>query len=396
MTDRREKLALPDEPLDEGFVLPRLRGERLDGNHAVQYRVERAVDHTHSALAEEVLEFVDLADGILPGRFQDPARTMVIRSLQRGNLAFQDLDHLGNLGPVGGLLGEHLPENAHQARVPGIGLQVFQGGRLVEVHQSYRQGWIIRLAGKLERQFSRKELPEHHSDRVDVGLSGDLGFPETLLRGHVMGGSHHDSGSRLLFVGPGDPEIDDLDLPFLVHQDVGGLDIPVDDLFLVAGVDSAKELQELHEEKGPVLPILRSKRVDALSVDELHDEKGDLHFLVHLGCEDGDDGWMVDGGEDPPFVQKTLGEFGSLGGVFEQELDRDLPAQVVVESLEHLAHSARSEPAQDLVMTSDDLVVPDHDPDSLRQWIWFVKPFGKLVLSRFVESLAFEGTAPGT
>ena len=106
------------------------------------------------------------------------------------------------------------------------------------------------LSGRSMRKPAREHLEEQDAQGVDVAprvdgrrLSGDL------LRAHVGERAEELTGARLqggeLYVGVGharDAEVEDLRLALLVDEDVLGLEVAVDDPFLVRVVDGIADL----------------------------------------------------------------------------------------------------------------------------------------------------------
>ena len=94
------------------------------------------------------------------------------------------------------------------------------------------------------------------AEAVDVGtLIGILGV-QSLFRGHVIDRPHHRSGSRqfklrrplmrffLFLLEPCQPQIENLDHALLVEQQVGRLDVPMDDAFVVGVFQTSGRLQD--------------------------------------------------------------------------------------------------------------------------------------------------------
>ncbi len=101
----------------------------------------------------------------------------------------------------------------------------------------------------LERQVPGEHLVEHDARRKQVRARID-GKTLDLLGRHVVGRSQHRAHLRLIgllrllgLVDPADAEVGDFHRERLVHQhDVAGLDVAMDDAFLVRVVERAGEL----------------------------------------------------------------------------------------------------------------------------------------------------------
>jgi hypothetical protein len=92
---------------------------------------------------------------------------------------------------------------------------------------------------------------EKHAHGVDIAPRRRVLAPE-LLRGHVTGAAHDLTGraARVVFLDDtGDAEVCHLDDSFLREEDVGGLDVPVDDAPPVGIGERQQELlgHPLHE-----------------------------------------------------------------------------------------------------------------------------------------------------
>src|SRR5690606_27978126 len=71
---------------------------------------------------------------------------------------------------------------------------------------------------------------------------------------------------------PGNPEVEQLDPAFRADQDVGGLDVAVDDQASVSALDGGTDLAEQLEPGTNGEASLITPARDRLSVDVLHDE----------------------------------------------------------------------------------------------------------------------------
>src|SRR5207245_282585 len=102
-----------------------------------------------------------------------------------------------------------------------------------------------------ERQRSCRHFVEHSAEREQVGTGIEF-FSPYLLRGHVGNGAKCRTGTgKVLLRVDGrvadsnavrlegylcQPEIENLRLPSICHEDVRWLDVPVDDPFRMCGV----------------------------------------------------------------------------------------------------------------------------------------------------------------
>ncbi len=148
---------------------------------------------------------------------------------------------VGRLEAVGQVLGQRLPEDRQERvvlRPSGNQVEVrLLVGDLVEDRHE--------VVG-VERPAARRQLVEHAADAEHVAPPVDLGALD-LLRRHVVGGAHDVAGAG--HGGGGEarhPEVHDLHLAVLLDEDVGGLDVAVDDARLVG---MGETLQHLHDDR---------------------------------------------------------------------------------------------------------------------------------------------------
>ena len=107
----------------------------------------------------------------------------------------------------------------------------------------------------LERHTARHHLEEDDPQRIDIRALVDL-LPLDLLRRHVLRRPDHHPGARDPFPPerPGDPEVHDPGVPVLVHHDVLGLQVAVDDPEVMGLRQAFAHL--LGDRNGPARPEL--------------------------------------------------------------------------------------------------------------------------------------------
>ena len=209
------------------------------------------------------------------------------------------------------------------------------------------------LAG--ERLAPRQELVQDDAEREDVaaavhGRSGDL------FRRHVVGRSQELAGRRQVRGGDlRDAEVGDLDLLVGRDDDVGRLDVAVDDPFAVGVVH---RLRDLRDHVGDLVPgergLLDQEALQGLALDVLHRDVGDLRVGVLADVVDRDDVGVREDAGGLRLANEPLAEFPRLGVVVAHlrradRLDRDHPADDGVAGQVDDPHRTLAELAQHLV-----------------------------------------------
>ena len=122
--------------------------------------------------------------------------------------------------------------------------------------------------------LTRKELVEENTQLVDVGGGRDL-LSADLLRGGVRGGEEPATRPRggelgVLLEELRDPEVQQLHLALLVHQDVGRLQVPVHDELTLGIAKCVAHVGEEPESSPHTQPRLVAVPGDRHPVDVLH------------------------------------------------------------------------------------------------------------------------------
>jgi hypothetical protein len=188
-------------------------------------------------------------------------------------------------------------------------------------------------------------------------------FSPELLGGHVGDRSQHRAGSRALLqrasargagvaafrgAGPtGEPEVQDLDPIVASHEDVLGLQVPVDDPLVVGRVESPGDLERDLDRS---LPRQRSRGepgAERHALQELRDGVGDPAALAQV--EDRQDVRVGKGGDGPRLALEPL-EGAAIGRQqLGQDLDGDFAAEPGIPRPVHLAHPSGADRREDLV-----------------------------------------------
>src|SRR6185295_18061438 len=145
----------------------------------------------------------------------------------------------------------------------------------------------------------------------------------------------------------GEPEVEDLETPVLRDEHVLGLQIAVDDSFVVGGREAARELEGEVEREAKGERGLEEPAPEGLTLKELGDEERATAFRADV--EDGDDVGMVEG-RDGPRLQLEAPQAVWIGReAGRKHLDRDVASQARVPRPVHLAHRSGAERGQDLI-----------------------------------------------
>ena len=130
-----------------------------------------------------------------------------------------------------------------------------------------------------------------------------------------------------------------------LQDDVGGLEIAVDDAPLVRGLECQRDLPGDRECFGdrqrPALQALGERR----AFDELEHQGGDPGRL--LEPVDRADVRMIERGQRSRFPRKTAAAFGITGEPRGQDLDRHVPPELRIVGAIDLSHAAGAERRQD-------------------------------------------------
>ena len=207
----------------------------------------------------------------------------------------------------------------------------------------------------MERPLAAERLVEddRQGEEVAASIQGDA--PD-LLGGHVarrpQGGPRLGEIRRLEAC---HAEIGDLRRPIpLADQDVGRLDIPVDDSGPVGQMQGVgQDGAERQDPRGVQAIALLQALPQALPRHELHGDVGEALGRILAGVVDGDDARMREGGGGLGFPEEPLVELlrDLPGDPFRQGigLHRHLPVKAgIVRQVDH-AHGAPAELTLDLV-----------------------------------------------
>ncbi len=222
-------------------------------------------------------------------------------------------------------------------------------------------GRVDHLAGE--------EEPQGAAEAVDVGAGVGAFGVHGLLGGHVFEGAGDGAGLGdalgvgCFAVGVGarlqtdQAEVGHLDPARGVHEEVGGLDVAVDHALgvdishglggLDGGIDRARDLEGA---------ALGDQVQQVIALDELHDEVVATGALV--GIVGGDDARMGQLRDGLDLALEALQAGGVLEHLAVEHLQRHDALHPLVASLEHGAHAAGPELAEDHIIAQHQLVEP--------------------------------------
>jgi hypothetical protein len=202
-----------------------------------------------------------------------------------------------------------------------------------------------------------ERLVQHHAQAEDVGSGIDRLAPDLLRREVGRGaGDHVGTGEGGVFEVAGEAEVDDVGVERAAraprHQDVAGLEVPVDEAGGVGGVDRARHGREQGHDLSP--REAGDCLVETDAIDVLHRDVGvalDLARLEHLANVR-----VIDPRLGASFAQQALAliRFAAM-----EDLHRREAHQRGIEDLVDRSHAAGSESGDHLVAvpTVEDLEV---------------------------------------
>jgi len=265
---------------------------------------------------------------------------------------FESGNEVGSgLEAVGGIFGNEFAEEG----IDGFGDidDLREGGnRLADVGED---GVDCGFAG--EEDLACEEEVEGAAEAVEISAGIGGTSVAGLFRGHEGGGPHDHAGLGELSSGgivggiePGESHIKDFDDTGFVAEEIGGVDIAMDDALFVSMVERHESSEETIE-RG--LERERTSMADELIEIGTGDEFGDevVNSPVFAGVEGGDDVGMVQACDGADFAIKAAEEFGVALDFGAEDLDGDGPVHSLVESFVDGSHSAAANALEDFVIS---------------------------------------------
>lgn len=206
-----------------------------------------------------------------------------------------------------------------------------------------------------ERTLARGHLVEDETGGVEIGARVEIGAEE-LFRGHVGKGA----SERLRFelrlrdgfgkrhAEPGETEIKDFEAAILSDEEIGGLEIAMNDGVIVGGDESIDKLKGESEEFGFGERADGEALAERLSGNVLHDEKVGAALSVEI--VDGGDVGMIELGERVGFVVETMAR-GIVGdGAGMKKFEGNVTIEMGITGQVNDTHAAAADFALDAVV----------------------------------------------
>ena len=207
-------------------------------------------------------------------------------------------------------------------------------------------------------QFAGEQFVEDDAERINVRAMIDGGRFFKLLRGHVVwraerraGGGERDVGFVVAHDFR-DTEVGDLHAPLRVEQDVLGLDVAVENAFLVGELERLTNLRHDGQRLGGREASSLHGLAQVHTVHVFHQQIVEAARLPKV--EDADDVRMVQPRERAALAIETLGEVRVVRERVRQQLERDEAVEVRLAGLEHEAHAAAPDQFNDLELGKGD------------------------------------------
>ena len=202
----------------------------------------------------------------------------------------------------------------------------------------------------MERPATGRELEQHAAHAEQVAAAVDL-LPLHLLGGHVVGGSHHVSGAGHRRGGHvRHAEVHDLHRAVFLDEDVGGLDVAVDDARLVRVGEPS---EHLHDHRHLALERHRRRLahglLEVLALQELHrDERRAVGVIAEV--EDHHHVRVGHLGDRPRLALEADLQLRVVGDLGDHDLEGHVAVEHGVVGQVNLAHGALAEGTEDVVL----------------------------------------------
>jgi hypothetical protein len=145
------------------------------------------------------------------------------------------------------------------------------------------------------------------------------------------------------------PEVQNLDLLTRRNEQIGGLDIPVDDALAVRRLQSIRRLHRPVDQQGQAWPRTFEPRLQRLAFQVLHREKR-LVSLILADVVNRADVRMIDRGGRPGFAPESVQRTRVGSNVVGQKFQRYKPAKTRVLGTVNHTHASATDFLDDAVM----------------------------------------------
>ena len=144
------------------------------------------------------------------------------------------------------------------------------------------------------------------------------------------------------------PKIENLRLTSIRHEDVRGLDVPVDDSLRVCRIQRVRDLDAQIEHRLDLHRLASDSVPERLALQQFHGDEGSPIGLVNL--VDRADVRVVQRGRSFGLPLETAESLCVVGEVVRKELQGDVATELQVFRFIHDTHAPAADPAEDAVM----------------------------------------------
>ncbi len=205
-----------------------------------------------------------------------------------------------------------------------------------------------------ERTPTGQEFIQHDSQAENVGPPIDqMAFTANLFRTHVRQRADDRVGLAVVFLSQRHAEVGQIRPVVEVEQNVGRLNVAMDDSFQMGDMDGlghlSGELSRCRECQGCSFDL--GRQIGPLDI--LGDDKAPPVFGPPA-VKDGDDGRVIELSENAGLDKIPCHVFWPLDAVRMRHLDRDLAAEFFIVGEKHAPEAAVAQNTQDLIATNPD------------------------------------------
>src|SRR5262245_61879035 len=207
---------------------------------------------------------------------------------------------------------------------------------------------------RLEGGGTGQHVKADDAEGILVTLRTDRGAG-ALLRAHERWRAHHGAAGRDLrvFSRACETEVRDVDAPFLVDQDVGALDVPVDRPAFVRVRERARRRSQDRDHHGDRQGSLTfDDGIEGTSLDELHHDVMDSARFTDL--VDRHDVGVIESRGSARFATQALRNGAAHRCAREHGFECNGPSQRDIHRLENRGHAPAAAFAFDLVFAAED------------------------------------------